>query len=90
MVKKLLWDFLKMSLLFGGIFFLLFVGIKFLPEKQRNQWFYQENKNVLLSVEQEILLGEKIEEIVFQNHREVKINIIDSALWVILTRLEKK
>jgi Zn-dependent protease with chaperone function len=88
--KKTFWDFLKMSLLFGGIFFLLFVGIKFLPEKQRDLWFYQDNKSALLSAEQEILLREKIEEIVFQNHQEVKINVIDSAIWVIPTRLEKK
>ena len=88
--KKTFWDFLKMSLLFGGIFFLLFVGIKFLPEKQRDLWFYQVNKSALLSVEQEILLREKIEESVFQNHQEVKINVIDSAIWVIPTRLEKK
>jgi len=90
MVKKTLWDFFKMIILFGGIFFLFLVGIKLLPEKQRNQWFYQDKKSALLSIEQEILLGEKIEEILLQNHQEIKINIIDSALWVILSQLEKK
>lgn len=90
MIKKTLGDFLKMAVVFGAIFFLFLVGIKFLPEKQRNQWLYPNKNSALLSIEQEVILGEKMEKIFFDNHQEVNIKVIDSALWVILTRLEKQ
>jgi len=90
MPKKVLWSFIKMTTLFGGLFLLFFIGMEVLPEKQRNQWFYKENKASLLSVEQEILLGEKIEKHVLQNPKVYNQAVMDSALWVILTRLEQE
>ena len=79
-----------MTTLFGGLFLLFFIGMEVLPEKQRNQWFYKENKASLLSVEQEILLGEIIEKYVLQNQKVYNQAVMDSALWVILTRLEQE
>lgn len=90
MIKKTLWDFLRLVAFFGGIYFVFFVFMEVLPEKRRNEWFYKDNKTALLSIEQEILLGEKIEDFVFENDNELVNNkVIDAALWSILTRLEK-
>jgi predicted Zn-dependent protease len=90
MLGKTQKDFIKLLLLFGGLFLIIYLGFLVLAETSNSIWLLNDNNTHLLSYEKEIQLGEIIEEYVLKE-REMDLlhnSSIDSALWVITSRLK--
>ena len=90
MLGKIQKDFIKLLLLFGGLFLIIYLGFLVLAETSNSIWLLNDNNTHLLSYEKEIQLGEIIEEYVLKE-REMDLlhnSSIDSALWVITSRLK--
>jgi predicted Zn-dependent protease len=90
MNKKILLDGLKSLGIFGGIFILFYVGLNLLSEDKKNKWFYSDEKISLISYEQEIALGELIDEyiIVSQYKNPLTNKTIESMMWAVSKRLQ--
>lgn len=90
MIGKIQKDLIKLLLLFGGLFLIIYLGFLLLAETSNSIWLLNDNNTHLLSYEKEIQLGEIIEEYVLKE-REMDLlhnSSIDSALWVITSRLK--
>ncbi|MGB2313180.1 MAG: hypothetical protein ACPH4K_07135, partial [Flavobacteriaceae bacterium] len=90
MLGKIQKDFIKLLLLFGGLFLIIYLGFLVLAETSNSIWLLNDNNTHLLSYEKEIQLGEIIEEYVLKE-REMDLlhnSSIDSALWMITSRLK--
>ncbi|MGB2252158.1 MAG: M48 family metallopeptidase [Flavobacteriaceae bacterium] len=90
MLGKTQKDFIKLLLLFGGLFLIIYLGFLVLAETSNSIWLLNDNNTHLLSYEKEIQLGEIIEEYVLKE-REMDLlhnSSIDSALWMITSRLK--
>lgn len=92
MKEKILLDGLKSLGIFGGIFILFYVGINLLSEDKKTKWFYSNEKVSLISYEQEIALGELIDEyIISSEYKEPLTNkTIDSMMWAVGKRLQEQ
>lgn len=92
MKEKILLDGLKSLGIFGGIFILFYVGINLLSEDKKTKWFYSNEKVSLISFEQEIALGELIDEyIISSQYKEPLTNkTIDSMMWAVGKRLQEQ
>ncbi len=92
MKEKILLDGLKSLGIFGGIFILFYVGINLLSEDKKTKWFYSNEKVSLISYEQEIALGELIDEyIISSQYKEPLTNkTIDSMMWAVGKRLQEQ
>ena len=92
MKEKILLDGLKSLGIFGGIFILFYVGINLLSEDKKTKWFYSDEKVSLISYEQEIALGELIDEyIISSEYKEPLTNkTIDSMMWAVGKRLQEQ
>ena len=90
MNKKILLDGLKSLGIFGGIFILFYVGLNLLSEDKKNKWFYSDEKISLISYEQEIALGELIDEYIIasQYKNPLTNKTIDSMMWAVGKRLQ--
>ena len=90
MNKKILLDGLKSLGIFGGVFILFYVGLNLLSEDKKNKWFYSDEKISLISYEQEIALGELIDEhiIASQYKNPLTNKTIDSMMWAVGKRLQ--
>jgi|TARA_A200000113_G_scaffold217314_1_gene223594 predicted Zn-dependent protease len=90
MNKKILLDGLKSLGIFGGIFILFYVGLNLLSEDKKNKWFYSDEKISLISYEQEIALGELIDEYIIasQYKNPLTNKTIDSMMWAVSKRLQ--
>ena len=89
MNKKILFDGLKSLGIFGGIFILFYVGMNLLSEDKKTKWFYSDEKISLISYEQEIALGELIDEYIIasQYKNPLTNKTIDSMMWAVSKRL---
>ena len=90
MLGKTQKDFIKLLLLFGGLFLIIYLGFLVLAETSNSIWLLNDNNTHLLSYEKEIQLGEIIEEYVLKE-REMDLlhnSSIDSVLWVITSSLK--
>ena len=90
MIGKIQKDLIKLLLLFGGLFLIIYLGFLLLAETSNSIWLLNDNNTHLLSYEKEIQLGEIIEEYVLKE-REMDLlhnSSIDSALWVITSKLK--
>ena len=92
MKEKILLDGLKSLGIFGGIFILFYVGLNLLSEDKKTKWFYSDEKISLISYEQEIALGELIDEyIISSEYKEPLTNkTIDSMMWAVGKRLQEQ
>lgn len=92
MKEKILLDGLKSLGIFGGIFILFYVGLNLLSEDKKTKWFYSDEKISLISYEQEIALGELIDEyIISSEYKEPLTNkTIDSMMWAVGKRLKEQ
>ena len=92
MKEKILLDGLKSLGIFGGIFILFYVGLNLLSEDKKTKWFYSDEKVSLISYEQEIALGELIDEyIISSEYKEPLTNkTIDSMMWAVGKRLQEQ
>ena len=92
MNKKILLDGLKSLGIFGGIFILFYVGLNLLSEDKKNKWFYSDEKISLISYEQEIALGELIDEYIIasQYKNPLTNKTIDSMMWAVGKRLQEQ
>ncbi|MBL19971.1 MAG: hypothetical protein CMC82_09180 [Flavobacteriaceae bacterium] len=92
MNKKILFDGLKSLGIFGGIFIFFYVGINLLSEDKKTKWFYSDEKISLISYEQEIALGELIDEhiIASQYKNPLTNKTIDSMMWAVSKRLQEQ
>jgi predicted Zn-dependent protease len=90
MNKKILLDGLKSLGIFGAIFILFYVGLNLLSEDKKNKWFYSDEKISLISYEQEIALGELIDEYIIasQYKNPLTNKTIDSMMWAVGKRLQ--
>ena len=90
MNKKILLDGLKSLGIFGGIFIIFYVGLNLLSEDKKNKWFYSDEKISLISYEQEIALGELIDEYIIasQYKNPLTNKTIDSMMWAVGKRLQ--
>lgn len=90
MNKKILLDGLKSLGIFGGIFILFYVGLNLLSEDKKNKWFYSDEKISLISYEQEIALGELIDEYIIasQYKNPLTNKTIESMMWAVSKRLQ--
>ena len=92
MLGKIQKDLIKLSLYFGALFLLIYLGIFLLFRNSNATWFTSENNTHLLSYEKEMQLGEIIDRYAM-NYQEIDIlknSRVDSALWVISSRLKKQ
>ena len=90
MLGKIQKDFIKLLLLFGGLLIIIYLGFLLMARTSDSIWLLNDNNTHLLSYEKEIQLGEIIEEYVLKE-REMDLlhnSSIDSALWVITSRLK--
>jgi hypothetical protein len=62
MKKKIFLDGLKSLGIFGGIFLLFYLGLNLLSQEKKTKWFYSNEKTSLISFEQEIALGELVDQ----------------------------
>ena len=62
MKQKIVKDLIKILFLFGGIFAFFYVGLQLLSEDKKNSWLYSGDEAKLISYEQEIELGNLIDE----------------------------
>ncbi len=92
MKEKILLDGLKSLGIFGGIFILFYVGINLLSEDKKTKWFYSNEKVSLISYEQEIALGELIDEYIIssQYKKPLTNKTIDSMMWAVGKRLQEQ
>ena len=90
MNKKILLDGLKSLGIFGAIFILFYVGLNLLSEDKKNKWFYSDEKISLISYEQEIALGELIDEHIIASQYKIPLTnkTIDSMMWAVSKRLQ--
>lgn len=90
MLGKIQKDFIKLLLLFGGLFIIIYLGFLLMARTSDSIWLLNDNNTHLLSYEKEIQLGEIIEEYVLKE-REMDLlhnSSIDSVLWVITSSLK--
>ena len=92
MKEKILLDGLKSLGIFGGIFILFYVGINLLSEDKKTKWFYSNEKVSLISYEQEIALGELIDEYIISSEYKKPLTnkTIDSMMWAVGKRLQEQ
>ena len=92
MKEKILLDGLKSLGIFGGIFILFYVGINLLSEDKKTKWFYSDEKISLISYEQEIALGELIDEYIISSEYKKPLTnkTIDSMMWAVSKRLQEQ
>ena len=92
MKEKILLDGLKSLGIFGGIFILFYIGINLLSEDKKNKWFYSDEKVRLVSYEQEIALGELIDEYIISSEYKKPLTnkTIDSMMWAVGKRLQEQ
>ena len=92
MNKKILLDGLKSLGIFGGIFILFYIGINLLSEDKKTKWFYSDEKVRLVSYEQEIALGELIDEYIISSEYKKPLTnkTIDSMMWAVGKRLQEQ
>ena len=62
MKQKIVKDLIKILFPFGGIFPFFYVGLQLLSEDKKNSWLYSGDEAKLISYEQEIKLGNLIDE----------------------------
>ena len=91
MIGKIQKDLIKLLLLFGGLFLIIYLGFLLLAETSNSIWLLNDNNTHLLSYEKEIQLGEIIEEYVLKEREMDLLNnrLLDSAMWVITSRLKR-
>lgn len=92
MKKKIFLDSLKSLGVFGGIFLLFYLGIYLLSEEKKAKWLYSDEKLRLISYEQEIALGELIDEYIISSQYKEPLNnkTIDSMMWAVNKRLKQQ
>lgn len=92
MKEKILLDGLKSLGIFGGNFILFYVGINLLSEDKKTKWFYSDEKISLISYEQEIALGELIDEYIISSEYKKPLTnkTIDSMMWAVSKRLQEQ
>ena len=92
MKEKILLDGLKSLGIFGGIFILFYIGINLLSEDKKTKWFYSDEKVRLVSYEQEIALGELIDEYIISSEYKKPLTnkTIDSMMWAVGKRLQEQ
>lgn len=92
MKEKILLDGLKSLGIFGGIFILFYVGLNLLSEDKKTKWFYSDEKVSLISYEQEIALGELIDEYIISSEYKKPLTnkTIDSMMWAVGKRLQEQ
>lgn len=92
MLGKIQKDLIKLLAFFGGLFLFFYLGFFLLFRSSSVTWLTSEYNEHLFSYEKEIQLGEIIDRYAI---KEEEIDIlknrpIDSALWVISSRLKKQ
>lgn len=92
MLVKIQKDLIKLLAFFGGLFLFFYLGFSPLFRSSIATWLTSEYNEHLFSYEKEIQLGEIIDRYAI---KEEEIDIlknrpIDSALWVISSRLKKQ
>lgn len=92
MKEKILLDGLKSLGIFGGIYILFYVGLNLLSEDKKTKWFYSDEKVSLFSYEQEIALGELIDEYIISSEYKKPLTnkTIDSMMWAVGKRLQEQ
>ena len=92
MKQKIVKDLIKILFLFGGIFAFFYVGLQLLSEDKKNSWLYSGDEAKLISYEQEIKLGNLIDEYLIDTDETILLQneLIDSVVWAVRSRLEKQ
>ena len=92
MKQKIVKDLIKILFLFGGIFAFFYVGLQLLSEDKKNSWLYSGDEAKLISYEQEIKLGNLIDEYLIDTDETIlpQNELIDSVVWAVRSRLEKQ
>lgn len=92
MKQKIVKDLIKIFILFGGIFVFFYVGLQLLSEEKKNSWLYSSDEAKLISYEQEIELGNLIDEYLIDTDETILLQneLIDSVVWAVRSRLEKQ
>ena len=92
MLGRIQRDLIKLLVLFGGLFLILYLVFFILIPSSKFSGIISEQNSHLLSYEKEIQLGDIIDKYAIKNQEidPLSNKLIDSALWVISSRLKKQ
>ena len=92
MLGKIQKDLIKLLAFFGGLFLLIYLGFFLLFRSSTPSWLTAAYNEHLLSYEKEMQLGEIIDRYAIKGQEIdiLKNRRIDSAMWVISSRLKKQ